>query len=84
MQEPIRGATDCAPAGRRICSTVLLRANEVAAAILLPARFVALRAEGLFFAEADGADAIGGDAQRDEVLLDGAGAAVSERKVVFG
>src|ERR1700736_2093965 len=56
----------------------------MAAAILLPAGFVALRAEGLFLAEADGADAVGGDAQRDEILLDGAGAAIAQRKVVFG
>src|SRR6266849_9346391 len=62
----------------------LLGADEVAAAILLPAGFVALGAEGLFFAEADGAEAIGGDAQRDEILLDGAGAAIAEREVVFG
>src|SRR6266852_1058304 len=62
----------------------LLGADEVAAAILLPAGFVALGAEGLFFAEADGAEAIGGDAQGDEILLDGAGAAIAEREVVFG
>src|SRR5260370_38671466 len=63
---------------------VLLGADEVAAAILLPARFVVLVAEGLFLAEADGADAIGGDAQGNEILLDGAGAAIAERGVVFG
>src|SRR6267378_168745 len=63
---------------------VLLGADEVAAAILLPARFVVLVAEGLFLAEADGADAIGGDAQGNEILLDGAGAAIAEREVVFG
>src|SRR5258706_1535793 len=62
----------------------LLGADEVAAAILLPAGFVALVAEGLFFAEADGADAIGGEAQGDEILLDGAGAAIAEREVVLG
>src|SRR6266478_1201505 len=62
----------------------LLGADEVAAAVLLPAGFVALGAEGLFFAEADGAEAIGGDAQGDEILLDGAGAAIAEREVVFG
>jgi hypothetical protein len=43
----------------------LLGADEVASAVLLPAGFVALGAEGLFFAEADGADAVGGDAQGD-------------------
>ena len=62
----------CAPTGWR-----LLGADEVASAVLLPAGFVALGAEGLFFAEADGADAVGGDAQGDEILLDGAGAAIA-------
>src|SRR5438477_8959000 len=50
----------------------LLGADEVAAAVLLPAGFVGLCAERLFFAEADGADAIGGDAQGDEILFNGA------------
>jgi len=62
----------------------LLGADEVAAAVLLPAGFGALGAEGLFFAEAYGADAIGGDAQGDEILLDGAGAAIAKSEVVFG
>src|SRR5271168_2324044 len=57
--------------------------DEVAATVLLPAFFVAFGAEGLFFAEADGAQAVGGDALRDEVLLDGAGATVAEAQVVF-
>src|SRR4029077_12564061 len=74
-----RGAACCAPTRSR-----LLGADEVASAILLPAGFVALAAEGLFFAEADGADAVGGDAQGDEILLGGAGAAIAESEVVFG
>src|SRR5258708_27457924 len=63
---------------------VLLGADEVAAAILLPAGFVVLGAEGLFLAEADGADAIGGDAQGDKILLHCTGATIAEREVVFG
>ena len=51
---------------------------------MLSSRWVALCAEWLFFAEADGAEAIGGDAQGDQILLDGAGAAIAEREVVFG
>src|SRR5216683_811112 len=61
----------------------LLGHDKVAAAVLLPAGFVALHAEGLFFAVADSADAVGADAQRNHVLLDGSGATVAERKVVF-
>src|SRR5258708_39822597 len=56
----------------------------MAAAVLLPAGLVMLHAHGLFLAEADGADAVGGNAERNEVLLDGAGAAVTETKIVFG
>src|SRR5262249_44174588 len=43
-----------------------------------------LHAERLLFAEANGIDAIGGDAQGDEVLLDGAGTTIAESKVVLG
>ena len=39
--------------------------DEVAAAIFLPALFVGFGAEGLFFAEADGVEAVGGDALGD-------------------
>ena len=41
----------------------LLLIHKVAAAVLLPAVFGALHAEGLFFAVADGADAIAGNAR---------------------
>src|SRR5262245_34598963 len=63
---------------------LLLVANEVAAAVLLIAILGGLHAEGLFLAEANGVDAIGGDAQRNEILLHGAGATISESEVVFG
>src|ERR1700731_4252181 len=57
--------------------------HEMAAPVLLPAGFVALVAEGLLLAEADGAEAVGGNAQRNEVLLHGGGAAIAEGQVVF-
>src|SRR6266446_5839253 len=56
----------------------------MAAAILLPAGFVVLHAEGLLLAEADGAEAVGRNAQRNEILLDRVGAAVAETEIVFG
>jgi hypothetical protein len=62
----------------------LLRTDKVAAAILLIAILSGLHAEGLFLAEAHGAEAVGRDAQGDEVLLNGTGATVAEREVVFG
>src|SRR5258708_36243455 len=55
----------------------------MAAAVLLPASLGALHAEGLLLAEADGAEAVGGNAKRDEILLDGARAAVAQTQVVF-
>src|SRR6267378_8088348 len=58
--------------------------HEMAATVLLPAGLAALVAEGLLLAEADGAEAVGRNAQRNEVLLDGGGAAIAEPEVVFG
>src|ERR1700676_656732 len=55
----------------------------MAAAILLPAGLVALVAEGLLLAEANDGEAVGRNAQRNEVLLDGAGAAIAQTQVVF-
>src|SRR6202158_3918153 len=55
----------------------------MAATVLLPAVLVVLAAEGLLFAEADGAEAIGRNAQRNEVLLHGGGAAIAQGQVVF-
>src|SRR5258708_33129930 len=55
----------------------------MAAAVLLPAGLVAFVAEGLLLAEADGADAVVRNAQRDHVLLHGAGTAIAEAQVVF-
>src|ERR1700740_941156 len=78
-----RGAACGAPT-RRIRYSGLLGADEVAAAVLLPAGFVVLTAEGLFFTEADGAHAVGRDSQGDETLLYRAGAAGPEREIVFG
>src|SRR6266436_1418760 len=56
----------------------------MAAAVLLPTSLVALSAEGLLLAEAGGVQAIGGDAQRLEILLDSVGSANAEAEVVFG
>jgi hypothetical protein len=57
--------------------------DEMAAAILLPASFVALHAEGLLLAEANGGKAIRGDAEGNEILFHGIGAAITEAQVVF-
>ncbi len=56
----------------------------MAATILLIARLAGFHAEGLFFAVADGAEAIGRDTQGDEIIFYGSGAAVAETEVVFG
>jgi hypothetical protein len=56
----------------------------VAAAILLVALFRGLHAKGFFLAEADRVYALGGDSKGDQVLLDGAGAAIAQSEVVFG
>src|SRR6267143_2574939 len=53
------------------------------ATVLLPAGLVALVAEGLLLAEADGAEAIGRNAQRNDILLHGSGAAIAQGQVVF-
>src|SRR6266699_939964 len=55
----------------------------MAATVLLPATFVVLHAEGLFFAVADGAQPVCGNTKRDEVLLHGTGAAITEAQIVF-
>src|SRR5208282_1087661 len=56
----------------------------MAAAVLLPAGFVGSRAEGLFLAVADGGEAVGRNAQADQILFDGVGAAIAESEVVLG
>jgi hypothetical protein len=58
--------------------------HEVAAAVLLPARFVALGAERFLLAIADGANAVGVDAQLHQRLLGRVGTIVAQRQVVFG
>jgi len=52
-------------------------------AVFLPAGFVFLGAERFFFAEADGADASGGDSLIDQSFLHGLSAAGAEGDVVF-
>src|SRR5580765_5170459 len=61
-----------------------VRFNEVAAAVCLPACLIALRAERLFLAVADGVQAVGGDAKMNKVALDGRSAAIAKDQVVFG
>src|SRR5216683_616909 len=56
----------------------------MAATVLLPATFLALRAKRLFLAVADGAQPVCGNSERDDVLLHGAGAAIAKPEVVFG
>jgi len=55
----------------------LVGLDEVADAVSLPALLVAFSAEGPLLAEARGGHAVGGDAEGDEVVLDGSGAAVA-------
>src|SRR5208337_3846052 len=61
----------------------LLGLDEVAATVFLPAGLVGFHAEGLFLAIADRGEAVGRNAQADEILLDGVGAAIAESQVVF-
>src|SRR4030095_3889541 len=61
----------------------LLGHYKVAAAVLLPAIFVAFHAEGLFLAVAHGAHTVRADAQRNQVLFYGCRAAIAERQVVL-
>src|SRR6266702_4288217 len=58
--------------------------DEMASAVLLPAGFVGFGAEGLFLAVTDGVEVGGRNAEIDEVLFDGVGAAIAEGEVVFG
>jgi len=55
-----QGRSSAAPLRRMAVKSV--GGDEVAAAVLLPAGLVGFHAEGLLLAEADGADAVGGDA----------------------
>ncbi len=72
--------------GSRPCleSYALLLIDEVAAAILLPAGFVFFHAERLFFAVADGLNAVGADSCGYQSALDRRGALIAESEVVFG
>src|ERR1700737_1597488 len=71
----------------RLCSetkkTALVRLNEMPPSIFLVALLSRFRASGFFFAIAHGTYAISGNAQRNEVLLYGAGATITECEVVF-
>jgi hypothetical protein len=67
-----------------VLARALLCQGEMCAAVGVPALFVALRAERLFLAIADGADAGGRNGQLYERLLGGRGAIVAECEVVLG
>src|SRR5579885_2231316 len=67
---PTRGSLFSLSVKRPMSENRLLRHHEVAAAVRLPALLVVLGAEGLFLAVADGVQAVGGNAQRNEILLD--------------
>ena len=58
--------------------------DEMAATILRVTRFPGFRAERLFLAETDGVEALVGNTEADEVLLDGIGTAIAEGELVFG
>jgi hypothetical protein len=64
-QEFARARLVEAVGGKESPASLLLRTDKMAAAILLIAIFRGLHAEGLLFAEADGVEAIGRNAQRD-------------------
>ena len=56
----------------------------MAAAVLLPTRFVGLAAERLFLTEADRLNPVCRNASRNEGILHSAGAVVAQSQVVFG
>ena len=72
------------PAGGGRPGTLLGGDEEVRAAVLLPAVFRLLGAEGALLAVGDGADPGRVDAERDQVLAGRVCAPVAEREVVLG
>ena len=68
---------------RRRPPICLLRIQEMPTAVLLPASFIALAAEGLFLAVADRLDAAGIDARCRQCILDSAGTLVAQSQVVI-
>src|ERR1035438_2166556 len=64
-----------------IVLTVLLLSHDMYAAILLPASFVVLGADRIFFAEADGVELAARDAGVHEIVLGGFGARITESDV---
>ena len=78
-----KGSQEKGAAQRRPPVNHLSSECEMANPVLLPALFVVLRAERLFFAETDCLDAVGGDALLHEHLLYRFGPTCSEGQVVF-
>src|ERR1700683_430924 len=64
-------------------SEYLMPRHEMRTAILLPARFIVLGAEWPLFAPAHGIHAVGGNAERNKVILGSLGAAFTEANVVL-
>src|ERR1700683_3113871 len=64
-------------------SKYLMPRYEMRTAILLPARFIVLGAEWPLFAPAHRIHAVGGNAERNKVILGSLGAAFTEANVVF-
>src|ERR1700730_1729594 len=64
--------------GDSLCS------DKMTTAILLVAVLGCLHAKRFFLAEAHGVKTVRRETERNEVLLDGAGTAIAEGKVVFG
>src|SRR6187200_666322 len=54
------------------------------APVLLPAALILLGTEGRLLALADDLNAIGGDAEADQIVAHGGGAAIAEGEVVLG
>src|SRR5579863_3719469 len=62
----------------------LFLVDEMAAAVLLPASFVAFGAERFFLAVTDRLDAAGADSESRQSSLDGARTLIAQRQVVLG
>src|SRR5439155_11245427 len=60
------------------------RDDEVRAAVLGPRGLVVSRVERKFFAVAHRTEAIGGDAERDQIRARGDGAPLAQRQIVLG
>src|SRR5580704_10072504 len=84
QQSPMRRkGRSRAPSPGVVCNALVL-VHEMAAAVLLPAAFVRLCAERLFFAVAVRFDAVATDSRLNKRVLHSVGAAGSEGQIVLG